>query len=234
VEAKGGSISAEDVDEMGKGLLKSGGWWAPGYAFEKWEKAFPTPSGKFEFYSQAIAARLAEQFPDAEKLEAHLAAKGVVSRGDDLCLPHWEPAHFAGNEADYPFVLMAYRGIEYAEGGARHIPRLQELPSAGRSSWKECCEMNPEDAHQLGLREGDALWVESPAGRRRLYVKFAAGVRPGMVAVALGHGQWPPAPMASEPAGEYGLLANLSDPLAGILALQGTRVRLVKEGKKNV
>ncbi len=234
LHAKGGSVAATDIDELSKGLQKTGGWWAPGYDFEQWEKAFPTPSGKFEFYSQSIAARLAEVFPDAAKLEAHLAAKGVVSRGDDLCLPHWEPQQFVGSEADFPFVLMAYRGIEYAEGGARHIPRLQELPSMGRKSWKESCDLNPEDAKKLGFREGDSIWVESPAGRRKLNVKFTAGIRPGMVGVALGHGQWPPTPLATEPAGEYGLLANVSDPLAGILAVQGTRVRLLKEGKQNV
>ncbi len=230
LQVKGGSISATDISELKKGLQKDGGWWAPGYSYEQWEKVFPTPSGKFEFYSQAIAARLAKVFPDPKKLEEHLVSAGVITRGDDLCLPHWEPQHSTGSEADYPFQLIPYRGIEYAEGGARHIPRLRELPSAGRMSWKECCEIHPEDASRLGIGHGDEIWVESQAGSRKLFVKLTPGMRPGMIGVALGHGQWPPDPKASEPAGSYGLVANVSDPLAGILSLQGTRVRVRKEG----
>lgn len=227
LEAKGGSTEAAKMPDLTKGLQKDGGWWAPGYPYEQWEKAFPTPSGRFEFFSQGIAARLAAGLPEAKARDAALAAAGVATRGDDLCLPHWEPPRFAGSEAEYPLVLVAYRGIEYAEGGARHLPLLRELPMAGRTAWRDCCEIHPADAGRLGLKAGRTAWLESPAGRLLLTVRLVPGVRPGTVAVPLGHGPWP-APAQGEPAGAYGLIANLSDPLAGILALQGTRVRVRK------
>ncbi len=224
-----GSPEGAEMDEFVTKLEESGGWWAAPYAFEKWDGAFPTPSGKFEFYSQGIASRLAELFPEPASLEKHLADRGVETRGDGLCLPHWEPPRFAGVPSDYPLVLVVYRGIEYAEGGSRHLPALRELPMTRRYSWQERVEVHPEDAHRLGLREGRPVWVESPAGRRRLVVVLHPGVRPGTIAVPLGHGPWPPNPEEPDQAGGYALLANANDPLAGILAVQGTRCRIRKD-----
>jgi anaerobic selenocysteine-containing dehydrogenase len=219
-----GSVAEASMPKFTRALEKAGGWWDTNYPFER-EGAFRTPSGKFEFYSQAIAERLRRHFPDPRTLDHHLASAGITARGDDLSLPHWEPPRFEGDPGDYPFVLIAYRGIEYAEGGARHLPWLCELPWRGRLAWHETVEVAPKDARRLGLRGGEPVRVESPAGARTLRVELNPAVRPGTVYVALGHGRWPPDPKETSPGG-YALLANRSDPLSGILAVQGTRVRI--------
>ena len=106
---------------------------------------------------------------------------------------------------------------------------LRELPMSGRTAWQVCCELHPEDARRLGLGEGDGVRLESAAGGSRMRLRVNEWVRPGTVGLPLGRGPWPPS--ATEPVSEgYGLVANLSDPLAGILARQGTRVRIRKEG----
>lgn len=220
--ADGGKSAATAMTEFERDSV----WAEEKYPFEKWEGTFPTPSGKFEFFSQGIAARLAGLFPDPAALERHLSASGVVTRGDDLCLPHWEPPRFAGDPKEFPFVLVAYRGTNYAEGGVRHLPGLRELPTAGRHAWKERLELHPSDAAALGVVEGDTVRVESPSGLRHLCAVLQPGIRPGTVGLPLGHGPWP---AIAEATGGYALLANLSDPLAGIFALQGTRVRVKKE-----
>jgi menaquinone reductase, molybdopterin-binding-like subunit len=197
--------------------------------FERWERAFETPSGKFEFYSQAIAARLAALFPDDDVLVRYLEGRGVTTRGDALCLPHWEPPRLAGGPAEYPFVLAPYRGINYAEGGVRHLTWLRELPSAGFLAWEETIDLNPHDARRLALRQGDAVWLETPAGRRRMCVRVQPGTAPGSIGLPLGHGPWPPRRDDAGTAGGHGLLAATSDPLSGLLAPHGTRARLRKE-----
>lgn len=217
-----------DVQTLLAQMQESGGWWGD-QAFERREDAFATPSRKFEFYSQAIASRLSEIFPDSEALETYLAARGVLARGDDLCLPHWEPPRFAGDPHEYPLLLSPHRAINYAEGGVRHLPWLRELPAAGLQAWREIVEISPDDARRLDLHEGEAVWVESVAGRRRMHVRVHAGTRAGTVGLPLGHGPWPPTARDAGTAGGHGLLSSLSDPLAGILAEQGTRVRLRKE-----
>jgi anaerobic selenocysteine-containing dehydrogenase len=234
LQVKGGTPTASELPELTKELQRTGGWWAPGVSYEQWETAFRTPSGKFEFFSQGMATQLRELFPQAWQLDEHLKASGVVTRGDDLCLPHWEPPRLAGTPDKFPFILVAYRAIDYAEGGARQFPWLQELPLGGRQAWKEQIEMNPADAKRIGVRDGELAWVESPAGQRRLCVCEHPGVRPGTVSLPLGRGICaagsPNAARATqqEISGGYGLLANASDPLAGIFALQGTRVRIRK------
>ncbi len=207
---------------------QAGGWWgeAPARAADA---ALPTPSRKFEFYAQAIASRLATSFDTPAALDACLSAGGVAARGDELCLPHWEPPRFVGDAREYPFVVLPYRAINYAEGGVRHLPFLRELPEGGLLAWKETIELNPEDARRLDVDEGDPVWVESPVGRRRLCVRVMPGTRVGTVALPLGHGPWPVTTADAGTTGAHGLLAAASDPLSGTLAYLGTRARIRKE-----
>ena len=204
------------------------GVWSGDQRFERWDETFRTPSGKFEFYSQTIASRLAAHFPTEEALEQYLASRGVLTRGDDLCLPHWEPARLAGDPAAYPFVLDPYRGINYAEGGVRHLPWLRELPAAGLLAWSEIVEINPDDARAIGVLQGDPIWIESPTGERRVRVRVHAGTATGVIGLPLGLGPWPPIARDAGTAG-HGLLVALSDPLTGTLAHHATRVRVRKE-----
>jgi anaerobic selenocysteine-containing dehydrogenase len=227
-----GFPSATSVSRLVKEMRQSGGWWSPEEVFENWQTAFQTPSGKFEFYSQTIASQLKKVFPHEQDLNAHLEAAGVVTRGDDLCLPHWEPPRWAGDPAPNSFFLVVYRGIEYAEGGARHLPLLRELPSAGRTAWQSCCDLNPADAARLHIKQGQSVRLTSTAGTLLLTVRLVAGIQPGMIGLPLGQGVWPPGDPLANPAGGYPLMANHSDPLAGILAVQGTRVRIEKVGAR--
>ncbi|HTL52102.1 MAG TPA: molybdopterin dinucleotide binding domain-containing protein, partial [Planctomycetota bacterium] len=223
--AKSGSVVEEKFGAFGQKIQEVGGWFDNKLAPEDWETAFKTPSGKFEFYSQAIAKQLAALKSD--EFSAKLAAQGVVTTGDDLCLPHWEPPRYEGDAKDHQWILVPYRGVEYAEGGARHLPWLVELPIAGRRAWHQRVELTPLDASALGLAEGDLVDVSTKAGGARLTVQLVSGIGPGMVGLPLGHGHWPPRPEDAL-VGGYGLLANKSDPLAGILSMQETRVRISK------
>ncbi|MFV1965441.1 MAG: molybdopterin-dependent oxidoreductase [Pirellulaceae bacterium] len=230
LEAETGSVTASNLPEFVRKLEAEGGWWESEYAYQQWEDAFKTKSGKFEFYSQAMAERLAKVFPDAGEREMHLQSVGVATRRDDLCLPHWEPPQFIGDVGQYPFLFLPYRSIDYAEGGARHLPLLRELPEAAHGGgWSDPLEMHPDDASELGLRDGESVWVESPVGRVKMEVILLNDIRPGTVGRHLGHGDWPPQPTELEaPGNTRGLAANASDPLAGILAWHGTRVRIEK------
>ncbi|MBI2922879.1 MAG: molybdopterin-dependent oxidoreductase [Planctomycetes bacterium] len=219
------SIVAGKLSDLRKGMEKDSGWWSPGFKFEQWADAFRTPSGKFEFYSQEIARKLAA-VPD---LERELTARGVVTRGDDLCLPHWELPRFSGSAAEFPFTVAAYRGIEYAEGGSRHVPWLREISLPRRDAWKQRVELHPDDAKELKLAAGDTARVETPAGSARMSVAIIPGMRRGMIGIPLGQGKWPPKPDDTDPSGGYALLANAMDPLAGILTLQETRARITRE-----
>jgi anaerobic selenocysteine-containing dehydrogenase len=103
------------------------------------------------------------------------------------------------------------------------------MPAAGLFAWKETVEINTGDAHALGVREGDAVWIETPAGRARLHVRVHDGTPAGSLGLPLGHGPWPPTAEQTATAGGHGLLVALADPLAGTQAQTGTRARVRKE-----
>jgi anaerobic selenocysteine-containing dehydrogenase len=96
-------------------------------------------------------------------------------------------------------------------------------------AWRETIEVSPEDARELATHEGADVWIESLAGRRRFRVRVDPGMPGGVIGLPLGHGPWPPAADDARSAAGHGLLVAISDPLAGIFAHHGTRVRVRKE-----
>ena len=49
LDSKESSTAASTMADLMKGMQRDAGWWMPRYPYERWESAFPTPSGKFEF-----------------------------------------------------------------------------------------------------------------------------------------------------------------------------------------
>ena len=216
----GANTDAEDVEGLIEAMQEKGGWWRKEAKAPRTE--FATPSKKFEFYSQRIAEAL--KAVPSEVLEASLTSASVTARGDDLCLPRREAPRFVGDPAHFPFVLLPYRSIGYAEGGIRHSRRLMSLPLVEGNPWHERVELNPADAAAQGITMGQKVILETEAGSREVYAYVRGTIRPGTLALPLGYGQWPPKP------GElsaYSLLAPAAeDVLAGIYALNGTRARV--------
>ncbi|MGF1444983.1 MAG: formate dehydrogenase subunit alpha [Pikeienuella sp.] len=70
---------------------------------------------------------------------------------------------------DYPIILTSGRLVEYEGGGdeTRSNPWLAELQQ------EMFCEINPFDANNLGIKDGEQIWVEGPEGGK---VKVAAMV----------------------------------------------------------
>lgn len=222
VGVEGANVEADDAEGVLEAMRESGGWWKKAPAFRR--SGFATPSGKFEFYSQHLAAKLSAAGVDSD---VALNALGVEARGDRLCLPHYEPPRAVGAVAEYPFLLLPYRAVNYAEGGVRHLKRLAELPLLGvtMSPWRERVELAPDDAAALGVKTGDEVEVETPAGARALFVHVRPTVRPGTLGLPLGLGAWPPTPGA--PSGGWALLSpQAKDGLSGSYALLGTRARV--------
>jgi anaerobic selenocysteine-containing dehydrogenase len=94
-------------------------------------------------------------------------------------------------------------------------------------------EVNPKEAHEMGLREGDVVEVVSPGGTMEALVYLHPATPPGIVGVPLGQGH--------EGSGRYakGRGANVLSIVAlelvretDALAWGATRVRLNKTGKR--
>ncbi len=101
-------------------------------------------------------------------------------------LPYWQPPR-AELSDEYPFHLLIYRQPWERLTQNQNDPVLAEL-------WPEnCAVLHADTAHELGISEGDYVWVESRWGKIKVKAKLTQGIRPDCVAVDHGFGHWSPA-----------------------------------------
>ena len=163
-------------------------------------------------------------------------AEGMADRvSPEAAAPQAVPdARFAGGESEYPFVLHPYVTQGFREGAGANLPWIQEMPdpltSVVYGSW---AEVNPATARDLGLRTGDLVELESPAGTVSVPVVEYPGVRPDVIAMPLGHGHRANGRYAGgRGANAASLLAAQGDSATGALAWAATRVALRATGKR--
>jgi anaerobic selenocysteine-containing dehydrogenase len=115
---------------------------------------FPTPSGKVELYSRAMADAGLDPLP------------GTFVAPDD-------------GDADGE----AAQALHLVSGAAHHFVSSSLGSQAGllRNAGPAFVEMHPSDAEVRGIRDGDTVVVENGRGSVRLRAVVTDGVRPGVV-----------------------------------------------------
>lgn len=203
----------ETFEEFWAELQSRGVWYDQPYEFGRWERAFVTQSGKFEFASQILKERL-------ETL-------GIPFEDEDL-LPCCQAPAFEGDETEYPFHLRTFKLVTYTERWGANIPWMQEIYGLHvQEKWDSWMELNPETAHELGIHDGDRVRVESPQGSIELRARLWPGIPPQVVSIPLGQGHTAGGRWAeNRGANPSELIAPLTDRLSGELATQSTRVRV--------
>jgi anaerobic selenocysteine-containing dehydrogenase len=229
--AKRGSIKATDFDEFWKALIDRGGWWDSSYPFGQWKKRFDTPSGKFEFFSLAMEKGLTETANKKSKsLNRVLEDLKVETRGDPVFLPHFEKPRSIGEKEGYPLVLIHYKLMTMAEGRGANQPYLQEIIGPHlKERWSSWVEINPETAKELGIGDGDLVWVESKAGRVQAKARLFPGTHPKCIHIPYGqghqaYGRW----AKGRGINPNELLIREYDHLGGFVSHYSTRVKVYK------
>jgi len=143
-------------------------------------------------------------------------------------------SQFAGSETDYPLVLHPYLSASLLDGRGANLPWLQELPdpltSVVYGSW---AELNPATAEDLGIREGDVLEVETPAGSVKVPALIFPALRPGVVAMPIGQGHTSYGRYArNRGANPMDLVSMQIDDRSGDLAWAATRARVRNTGER--
>jgi len=224
-----------DVGASWETLTSMGLWIVPPYPFasrgsDSWMKEVvgrdrqrAPRDGHFDFFSRELHCALG----GAD--EATLQRLGIQVRGDAVYLPHHEPVTYRGEAGRYPFVLNVVTLMSLGSYSANaNLPTLQEISGMTvGETWDSWLEMNPEAARHLGLRDKDAVWVESLFGKVATKVRLVPGLRPDVVNLPYnqGHravGRW------ARGRGVNGLelMGPESEPLTGLAAFTNTRVRV--------
>lgn len=226
-----------DVGTDWETLKELGVWMTPGYRFarrgsEKWvnevvgrDRRNAPRDGYFDFYSRELNCVLGGMD------ESQLTALGLSQTGDAVNLPHYEPTAYAGDATEYPFTLNVITLMSLGPvSAAANMPTLQEISGMTvGETWDSWLEMNPESAHELSLRNGDFVWVESPFGKAQTKVRLVKALRPDVVNLPhnQGHtavGRW------AKDRGVNGLalLNPANEPAAGLAAFTNTRVKVYR------
>ncbi|EJT2321806.1 TPA: DMSO/selenate family reductase complex A subunit, partial [Escherichia coli] len=139
---------------------------APHIAFEAnirdpQNNPFPTPSGKIEIFSKRLFDMQDPEIP---------------------ALSHYVPA-FEGPEdkltAKYPLQLITWKGKNRANSTQYANPWLQEVQT--QKLW-----LNPQDAKQRGISEGDSVKIYNDRGVSIIPVEIIPRIIPGVVAMQAG------------------------------------------------
>ncbi len=142
-----------------------------------WKPGFYTPTKKIEIWSTVVES----YHPDGQW--------NLPTYTEPPHSPVSDPEMFA----EYPLIITTGRRIPvYFHSEHRQLPWCRELWPAPR------VEINPDDAKEYGIEQGDWVWIETPYGKIREVADLYYGVRKGTINCE--HQWWFP-----ELAKEYGI-----------------------------
>ena len=145
-------------EDFWKDIIAQGGWVDPYYKYGDYTRTLRTASGKFELSS--------------------LVTGGSVSWKED-----------GKDDKDYPFYVYLFKPLAFMNEASAALPFLQEIAgSSVHSPWDSWVEINPRRAKELGIKDGDWVFVESPINKLKSRVRLFSGAMPDVVNVPLGQG----------------------------------------------
>jgi anaerobic selenocysteine-containing dehydrogenase len=144
------------------------------FTYKKYEKVgFSTPSKKFELYSNVMENLGYDPLPHHKD-------------------PPESPLRSPELAKEYPLILTSggrVKGFFHSE--FRQIERLRRLNP------DPLIEIHPETANELGIRDGDWVWIQSPRGKVKQKAKVTTGIHPRVVHAQ--HNWWYPEDKRAEP-----------------------------------
>jgi anaerobic selenocysteine-containing dehydrogenase len=219
-------LREKTFERFWQNLLEQGAWMSPIRKQLHLKNAFGTPSKKFEFYMLGLKQVLEKQTQN----DSQFNELKIQARGDDVYLPHYEPARFNGDEFEYPFHLIPYEINISGNGTVTNSPLLLEMIGFRQYiRWDSWAEINPETAKEIGVSEGDSIWIESPVGKLKVRAHIYPGTHPDTVSVPMGLGHTALGRITkTRGINPNTILANDFDRMSGITSKMGTRVKIYK------
>jgi len=129
------------------------------YKTDYWRKGggFPTPTGKLELYSTVLKDLGYDPLPYFQE-------------------PGESPYSTPELAKKYPLILTSgYRQPFYFLSQYRNIPWLRSFQNY------PVVQIHPQTAKNLGIEDGDWVWVESSRGKIRQKARLFPGILPGVV-----------------------------------------------------
>ncbi len=165
---------------------------------------FATPTGKIELSSKAVGSK-----------------KDYNGKPVDA-LPVYEPRDWQPSK-DFPLYLINWKEASHTHTRTQNNPFLLEIKPYGP------LVMHPATAAKLDLKDGDAVWVESPYGKVKGTLKASKRMHPEVVGLQHGFGH---TALGSNARGrgttDAPLRPSKSDPLSGMALHKEATVKVYK------
>ena len=184
------------------------------YDLKQYEKVgFGTPSGKYE-------------------LVCSLLQKG----GYDPLPRYDEPAYSIAGDPElakkFPLILIS----GHRESQHSYHSQFKQFKSFRKREPYPMAQLHPQKALELGINDGDWMWIETSLGRARFKCKHFSGINPQVVAAS--HGWWFPEEPGEEPS-LHGLWRSninavvddkpsMCDPLSGAWSMREQLCKVYK------
>ncbi|MEL7567229.1 MAG: molybdopterin-dependent oxidoreductase [Dehalobacterium sp.] len=162
--------------------LREMGVWQPGFTYKKYEKGllredgepgFNTVTGMVELYSTLFEGWGEDPLPYYKE-------------------PHYSPFSTPELAKEYPLILTTgARTFTSFHSEHRQVPTLREITP------DPICEIHPDTAKSLGIKEGDWVYLENMYGKAKEKAHLTPCINPRVVHAA--HGWWYPEKKAEEP-----------------------------------
>jgi anaerobic selenocysteine-containing dehydrogenase len=136
-------------------------------------KGFATPTGKVELYSTIL-----------EKLDYDPLPYYVE--------PPESPVSRPDLAKEYPLILITGARFRYM-----FHSEYRQLAPIRKITPDPLVEIHPDTARELGINDGDWVWIETRVGRVRQRAKLTTGIHPKVVSAQ--HGWWFPEKPGEEP-----------------------------------
>lgn len=131
--------------------------------------ALKAGTGSFAFYGKAF-----KKLPQGD-LKGVIADQGeqeLNNKAKIFFRPYMDPPEIPTDE--YPFWMSTGRVLEHWHSGTMTM----RVPELYRAVPEALCYMNAADANNLGVKQGDLVWVESRRGRVKAHVETRGRNRP--------------------------------------------------------
>ena len=182
--------------------LSKQGYWVDRRKPAQWNKAFETPSNRYEFYP---------------------TVRRTADNSDESKLPAFRKTEIPGDSA-HP-ALIPYNSPRIACGAIANPPWMTKtIDSNVLKHDMLFVQINPETAGQLNLRQGDTIRLTTPAGEARVRVDLFSGIMPGLIGMPAGLGHTAYSRYIAEKGVNVNeLLKPVTDPDTGLNKAWGIR-----------
>jgi len=176
------------------------------------ERGFGTATGKFELASTVLEDLGYDPLPRYEEPpQSHISTPAIAE--------------------EYPLILTTgHRVRRY------WMTEWRQIESVRRGAPDPMVQINPQRAEELGIADGDWVWVETPLGRVRLRAQHFPGIAPSVVYAE--YGWWYPEEAGEEPSLHGVWRSNVNsilddsngfiDPISGAWDLKGHLCKVYK------